>query len=184
MELPAEKTAARVSPSLTGYAPRVHVWVLIGKANSRKSSTIRALTGQHRESALEIARTDGQIISLYTIIKPLNELDGPPAPSEVMDYLVQAAAEIMAGSEKVEVVPQRINLLVTLTLNGPTPGKAVADYLNAFAAAGWAMESIVTLGEETPDWVKSYGAPYANIPAIYEPTNAIAHDIRQLWGWL
>ena len=184
MDMPEEKTVARVSASHTGFSPRVHVWILVGKANSRKSSTIRALTGHHRESALEIARVDGQIMPFYTIIKPLNELEGPPSPSEVTDYLVQAASEIMSGSENVEVVSQRINLLVALTMNGPTPGKSVADYLNAFVAAGWHMESVVTLGEPTPAWIKSYGAPYADVSLLNAPNNAIAHDIRQLWGWL
>jgi hypothetical protein len=58
------------------------------------------------------------------------------------------------------------------------------DYLSEFCRAGGKIESIVTLGQPTPDWVPALGSPYGQIVESGLPTNAMAERIRAMWGWV
>jgi len=79
----------------------------------------------------------------------------------------------------------RQNLILAFRLRFGPKGRRPEDYVKALVEAGGTVESIVTLGETTPDWAIQIGAPYAHIlDAATTPTNANAHRVRQFWGWL
>jgi len=79
----------------------------------------------------------------------------------------------------------RQNLILAFRLRFGPKGRRPEDYVKALVEAGGTIESIVTLGETHRIWAIQVGAPYAHIlDTATTPTNAIAHRVRQFWGWL
>ena len=153
-----------------------HIWTLIGAQNSRKESTIRALTGVARGNDIEVRLASGQCLPLWTQVRSLNDADGAPDADAWMKTLQSDQSN--AGAHA------RSNLLISFRLDPElNPTYTAQAYLERMAAAGCVLESIVTLGQPTPPWVPGLGAPYADIRDVSVPTNAIAAEVRKLWGW-
>jgi hypothetical protein len=150
----------------------LHAWVLLGDMSSRKGSTIRALTGISRDrlDPIEVTLTNGQSIQIHPKVASINEKNVPTPESWLARWSRSAV---------------RQNLILAFRLRFGPKGRRPEDYVKALVEAGGAIESIVTLGETTPDWAIQIGAPYAHIlDTATTPTNAIAHRVRQFWGWL
>ena len=150
----------------------LHAWVLLGDMGSRKGSTIRALTGISRDrlDPIEVTLTNGQSIQIHPKVASINEKNVPTPESWLARWSRSAV---------------RQNLILAFRLRFGPKGRRPEDYVKALVEAGGTVESIVTLGETTPDWAIQIGAPYAHIlDAATTPTNANAHRVRQFWGWL
>jgi hypothetical protein len=153
-----------------------HVWTLIGPHKSRKESTIRALTGVARGNDIEVRLANGQTMPLWTQVCAINEMEN--APDAV------AWAETLKTDQLNSGPHVRLNLLLSFRIDPElSPAYAPEAYLEQMVAGGCTIESIITLGQPTPGWVCGFGSPFADIRDVGIPTNAIAAQIRKLWGW-
>jgi hypothetical protein len=151
----------------------LHVWILLGGADTRKGSTIRALTGiggKHTKP-FQVMLTSGQIIQILVRIMSVNEGESAVAPKAWVEQFTK------------ETSPQ--NLIVAFRLRPARNNSEAEDYIRELVRAGAIIESIITLGETTPDWVAQFAIPNEHIfDTKTTPTNAIAHKVRQFWHWL
>jgi hypothetical protein len=123
--------------------------------------------------------TNGQALRLWTAIRSANEGEDAMSPDEWVKSCIPPA---VGGHPN--FVHARQNILAAFRFAvGPAPGFNAEDYVNALASAGAVLESIVTLGQTTPDWIPWYGAPYWHVPDVTVPTNRIAEQVREFWGW-
>jgi hypothetical protein len=148
----------------------LHVWILLGGADTRKGSTIRALTGIRDKKLFDVMLTSGQTIQILAEIMSVNEEKDAVAPKAWVEQFTK------------ETGPQ--NLIVAFRLR-PARNSEAEDYIRELVRAGAIIESIITLGETTPDWVAKFAIPNEHIfDTKTTPTNAIAHKVRQFWHWL
>ena len=153
-----------------------HVWTLIGRQNSRKGSTIRALTGIARERDIELVLSTGQQIRIWVRVRSINEPEDAPT--------AEAWVRECCDFEHEHGALTRRNMLIAFRLSEEYAAPYQAQsYLNAMAMTGFKLKSVVTLGERTPDWVNGFGVPSAEICDVTIPTNEIACQIRSMWGW-
>lgn len=172
--LPRELT----QPTAKEETPRMshHIWTLIGANNSRKESTIRALTGVARGNDIEVRLSNGQTMPLWTQVMALNVTEGAPDAAGWMKTL--------NNDHQNSGTHVRLNLLIGLRLDPElSPAYSAEAYLEQMAKAGCILESVVTLGQPTPSFVCALGVPFADIRDVSGPTNAIAAQVRKLWGW-
>jgi hypothetical protein len=148
-----------------------NVYVILANANTRKSSTARALTGVAQRKCVTVATNSGDI-DVFVQISSLQESKIMPA-----DFI----AEIVSGRYQ--------NVLVTLwvsqrvTSGGAYP--AGVNYLQAFVAAGWTIEQIVVLGTSTFAGVAAGMPPPRFVPDSHTtPLNLIASHVRGWWQWV
>jgi len=153
----------------------IHVWSLIGGVNTRKGSTIHALTGMSRErnTPFEICLVNGQYLRMNPKVMPINE---GPNTLPAIDW----AEEVIANSHQL-----RTNMLISLREDDNFPDERKPHaYIGTLIARGAHIESIITLGDQTPEWVKDIGAPYGHIlGSASMPANEIAQRVRNFWGW-
>jgi hypothetical protein len=147
----------------------------MGKEDSRKGSTIRALTGVSKEREIEVALLGGQEIRMWTRVRSLNE----PEDAKTADQWVTECQE----HEKSYGPLIRRNMLIALREPIGRPAAYHArSYLYAMASAGFQLESVITLGAGTPEWVKDLGVPFISIPEL-SSASRIAQRVREAWGW-
>jgi hypothetical protein len=146
------------------------VWALIGRQNCRKGSTIRALSGIDREKEIQIMLCSQQQISIWVRVSSVNEpADAPKADDWISELEKTHGREI------------RRNMLFAFRMGRES--HEAETYLKAMATRGYNLQSIVTLGEQTPPWAKALGAPFSDIRDVSVPTNEIARQVRTMWGW-
>ena len=174
--------------NLTGKSP-LHAWLLIGTENTRKGSTIRAMTGVAREKDTEVGLASGQIMRLWTKVMSINEAEATrrdrgedhESPGEWVKSCM--LSQSISDDETTPVFPRK-NILVAFRdeIDG-WPDLSARHYLNALASHGATIEGIVTLGARTAHWAKLYGAPYSDVQDVSVPTNLIAVQVRECWSW-
>lgn len=150
----------------------VSVYTILGESNTRKSSTIRALTGAGQHKEIMIAMPSGNI-DVFVSISALQEAGMDPQ---------QFINEVVSCGYKNVLVPLRI---FPLTRSGQTFSSGTT-YLKAFINAGWDIRQVVILGVSSMPSLWPGGAPIPNfIPnSPQSPTNKTASQIRAWWGWL
>lgn len=155
---------------------RAHLWTILGAAGSGKESVIRALTGLEGEGYFDIMLASGQALRMWTQTAPVN--DGA-------DALNAGAWSKWWVDYSLEHGPHyRYNGLAGFDLSDLSKqGYAAREYLNTFATAGGVIESIVTLGAGVPEWARELGVPCAALMASGVPANAVAAQLRAMWGW-
>ena len=142
------------------------VYVIMGDKNTRKSSTIRALTGVYNKGVYEIAIQGGQVIDVFVQISSLQESGISPQEfiKETKNY-------------------QHILLsLWILSGNGQPDG---LTYIQDFINAGWDIREIVVLGMNNLPYNLPTNAPKPKYiqNSINLPANQIASQIRNWWKW-
>jgi len=143
------------------------VWIIMGDSNTKKSATIRALTGAFRKNHYDISTTKGILRNVYIEIRSLQE----------------------AKIEPKEFISKHNNdkfILLSLWINSSNRYPDGIDYINEFIRNRWIIKEIVVLGRnqnnmpyKLPTNVSVRYIPNTNIPA-----NKIAHEIRNWWNWL
>src|ERR1700693_6083438 len=101
----------------------VHLWALIGVQNSRKGSTIRALTGVARTKEFEVMLSNGQTLRIRTAVASINEPDDAPSADDW-------TASLCSGNER------RNHLTAFRIDENYDRGYWPEDYLRAFNSAG------------------------------------------------
>jgi hypothetical protein len=144
------------------------VYAILGDNNTRKSSTVRALTGATQFGVRTAATLAGNI-DVYVQVSSLQESRVLP-----LDFI---AAMTAAG---------HTNILATLWVSPLNNFPAGTDYLREFANAGWIINQIVVLGATPLLPPLHIGAPTPNlIPhSATMPANQIASLVRGWWNWL
>jgi len=149
---------------------KLHCRIIIGEAAVRKGSLVRALTGVGNGRNALIALKNGQWLELEATVSSLNEGANPPEPSNWV-------------RQQINGTKGRKNLLLSLRLT-VGHGLNAQDYIEALDKGGANIESIISLGQNTPNWVPPYGCPYGSVPVSSQtPTALTAHQVREFWGW-
>lgn len=155
--------------------PRLHL--VIGDANTRKSSLVRCLSGvvggRSANQHMQIQLATGSVITVFCTTSALQESLHPRMPSAFI-------------SEINSMVPVPTDVLVTLRVGPrakyPSATQYVADFLNA----GWMVASVALLGSsaQRPPGL-GVAAQVSVVPnSAQQPTNLTASIVRKSWGWL
>ena len=148
------------------------VFIVIGKSGSRKSSTIRALTGiGNKRRVLQIRTSDKKTINVFVCHTSLQEVKMTP------EYFVEEV-------ENHEDNPESV--LVALRNNASQNRKYpnAEEYISYFIKAGWQIAGVASLhGGPTEFSIGNISQliPIQNSTQI--PTNEIAHIIKGQWQW-
>ena len=138
----------------------IDAWTVIGGPNTRKSSSIRALTGvrqiERKWNVAYIAHGDA---ATYVLPQGLQEIRVLPP-----DFIQRVNA---AGVRYV---------IVALRYGRVGRHPDAAGYLAAFRAANWNIAGHVVLGAAALPG----GFSIPNAPAM--PSNEVAAQLRQVWG--
>ncbi len=153
-----------------------NVWIILGNDNTRKSSTIRALTGlyrKHNDRRWEIETTSGKIIRFWIEISALQE-----HPISAKDFI----------KEMEKRGHQNILLPLWIRDRKRTIYPEGWSYIESFVKAEWKIKKIVFLGVDGYPYSKSLPkgcpAPKYVEDAKSSPSNSIASKIRKWWRWL
>lgn len=155
--------------------PRLHL--VIGDANTRKSSLVRCLSGvvggRSANQHMEVQLTTGTVITVFCATSALQENLHPRTPSDFI-------------REVNSMVPVPTDVLVTLRVNSRANYPSAAQYVAAFLNAGWVVASVALLGGSAQGLARL--APAARVSAVpnsaAQPTNLTASIVRTSWGWL
>lgn len=144
------------------------VYAILGDANTRKSSTTRALTGVYRRRVLTVATRRGNI-DIFVQTSSLQEYEISP----------QAFMDNMNNAGHLQIL---VNLWISPAQNFPAGNSYLRDFVNA----GWTIEQIVILGSNPIDAELPIGSPIPlHIPnSTVMPANQIACQVRENWNWL
>jgi len=146
------------------------VFVILGESRSRKSTTIRALTGAFQRGPWQVATQDGNV-NIFAQISALQEANISP------EEFVQTINATENGPD----------VLVTLRLRASRANPDAFGYIERFEQEGWDVVAIVLLGrapQESSNRLSEISHEFFAIPDSIElPSNWIAHQIRERWGW-
>ena len=156
------------------------VYVIMGVHNTRKSSTIRSLTGVAKQSVYNVALEDGKEIPILIFPQALQE--GKISPDE---FIKEVKNQLK--NKKFETI------LIALRLTGIKKCLNGIDYLETFKNEKWEIaEPLVLLGKllrkKDKENLKKMEEHSLKIYRIEESfkmaSNKIASKIRELWGWM
>jgi hypothetical protein len=145
------------------------VFIVVGNSKSRKSSTIRALTGAGHPKVLQVRQNNGDILDIY--IHPASLQEDKKTPEEFI--------------QKVNESYHAANVLVALRLNASNNGNFpnALGYINRFLE-DWNVFRIVLLGLGELRLTHELQPGFFHIQNPQDlPANEIAHVIRDRWGW-
>ena len=144
------------------------VFIIMGDRNTRKSATIRALTGAFRKGEYQVAT---HIIN--------------------MDVFVQISSLQESGISTQDFIREAnqnscINVLVSLWIHQGNGQPNGLTYIQDFLNAGWNLRDIVVLGINNLPYNLPTGSSNPNfIPNSQNlPANQIASQIRGWWQWI
>ena len=145
------------------------VYVIMGDGNTRKSATIRALTGAFQRGLYQVATRNAGVIDIFVQISALQE--SKISPQQFIQEVTQNNYQ---------------HILVSLWISQGGRQPSGQDYIRNFLNAGWNILEILVLGTATLSYNLPPGSPPPNyIPNSRNlPANQIASQIRTWWQWL
>lgn len=161
--------------------PRLHI--IIGDADTRKSSLMRCLTGvsggRSANQNMDIALTNGTIIRVHCTTSALQESLNPRTPAQFI-----AEVQGMSPAPTDIAITLRVRARGSARTGGPYPN--ATTYLSAFSQVNWPVANVALLGSAACALQPLAAGP--NIAVVpnspYRPTNETAAQVRQVWGWL
>ena len=160
-----------------------NVYAILGESNTRKSSTLRALTGvPMKYDTWSVATSPTVNIDVYIKIRALQEA-GINAPDFVKKIADLDKFLVKQGHHTVN------NILIPLRISAFNNCPDGTDYLKRFARTpGWNIHPIVALlgAAALPTVSLPAGVLARQIPSYSTtmPANLIASHIRGWWNWL
>jgi hypothetical protein len=146
----------------------MNTYLLIGGANTRKSTLLRCLTGCFNRSVRDIELLRGGSVRLYARASALQE-----SRTEAAAFIEEAQRS--RCTDVALVLWPEANQLDTQRYPG------APEYIAAFQAAGWQIAKVAMLGAH-PLALKMPGvARFPNV--LNQPINASAQLIRTHFGW-
>jgi hypothetical protein len=147
------------------------VFIIVGHATSRKSSTIRALTGTGSgRKVLQVKMSNNNISNIFVCHASLQEI--PITPEN-----------FIAEVEKIENNP---DVLIALRANASQkPEYPNAEgYITSFIQAGWQIAGVASLqGGPAQIFIENIPQSIQILDSTDRPANEIAHIIRGQWQW-
>ncbi len=142
------------------------VFIIMGKTKTKKSATIRALTGVFHGKDWKVA-TQNETIDIFVQVRALQEAKISPK-----NFIRQRNGSL--------------NILVCLWIskgNGQPDGDT---YIKAFLKARWNIKEIVVLGTEKLPYDLPQDTPKPKFihDSQNRPANWIASQVRGWWRWL
>jgi hypothetical protein len=144
-------------------------FIVVGNANTRKSSVVRSLSGCFNRSVRDIQPVGGAApLRVYARVGSLQETR-------------KSAEEFMAEVERMRCAAVLCCLLPSADPNHPLLYPEAQDYITRFKAAGWRIRSIAVLGQN------GGGLRSPNLRqfplASTLPINLTARAVRLHFGW-
>ena len=154
--------------------PRLHI--IIGDANTRKSSLLRSLTGvvggRTANQHMDILLTNGSIINVYCTTSALQENLNPKTPEQFIEEINS-------------LCPMPTDIAITLRAKKRAGYPSAADYILAFRQAEWHISSAALLGHSAAalNLLLQNVAVATKVDSPIRPTNETASLVRKIWGW-
>lgn len=146
----------------------VNVYLLMGDKNTRKSSSIRCLTGMRIKNICEIELITKEEIKVYAMLQALQE-----AKVEPKSFIK------MVKKEKYS------NVLVPLRIEKANNCPAGSEYVKEFLDAGWNVMPVIVLGTgKLPYQLASNLVPEFIKASAKSPNNSNVKQIKGKWGWV
>ena len=147
------------------------VFIVVGHSGSRKSSTIRALTGAGPPRVFQIMQINDTILDIYVHHVSLQEKKITPD-------------EFIARVEELDGNPDVLVALRTRPSQNPRFPNA-QEYALRFEEAGWQIAGIATLhGGLLDPPINNAPQPIPILSSQTMPANQIVNIIRGVWNWL
>lgn len=144
-------------------------YVIIGNANTRKSSVLRSLTGCFNRSNRDIQLLSKINLRIYARVSSLQE-----SKIEPKDFIKEVVA---TGQSSVVFC-----LWPHANAYDPARYPAADVYIAEFAKAGWVFQASAVLGASTFAPATPRPAHFPNAPS--QPINVAAQAVRLHFGWL
>ena len=145
----------------------IEVRLVVGPNNSRKSSLIRALTGGSGNKVVDVATRTG-IERWLVRSSSINEHYQPPPKAWVKSLRKQLAKT------------KATRALIPIREFRNKPKRNAKDYHDALVADGIVPTWVLGM-KKWPAWITK--SPTRIELSIDRPSNAIAADVRRIWGW-
>lgn len=154
------------------------LYILIGEANTRKSSCIRSLGGFARsKQVFDIKLTNNTLIKVGCRIAALNEDNQDPQLPN--DFISVMQTLNQKKSCTAFLLPLRISGQNIRGVFYPN----YDEYLKIFNNAGFVIKFIEVMGAQS--LTPSVNTIISNNPnSKKQPTNQTVSEIRKRWGWL
>jgi hypothetical protein len=157
--------------------PNLHI--IIGDANTRKSSLLRCLTGcSSSNTTVKVTQASGKVIDVYCKIRSLQEKTqkNPPQNLNPQQFI-----------QEIKNLPNTpTDIAITLRVK-PTNGcLGFGAYLNAFSAIGWSVVNVALL--ENSSNISQSSISASNVVSVpnskTQPTSQTSSHVRQAWKWM
>lgn len=153
--------------------PNLHI--IIGDANTRKSSLLRCLSGVGSGNAsryIQVAEASGSVITVFCMLSALQENYKPKLPAEFVAYIKA-------------LNPKPTDVAITLRVSATGHCPSFGAYLQAFANACWPVANVALLGASACAQHASIAAGnVSSVPqSMNQPTNLTASQVRKVWQW-
>jgi len=171
----------------------VYIKIIVGKANSRKSSTIRALTGIGQPNFYDIALFPQGVQQDTLVINSAIQEGCRLSPTEFIRHINNnlpfgRIARYPASWSTPDITSATKHILIGLRENPLNGCLDALAYIDAFCKAGWFFQP------NTDVVYLNRAAMPVNLPfqhhaindVVHIPSNQIAHQVRNLatWQWL
>lgn len=144
----------------------VNLFLLMGESNTRKSSTVRSLTGIGKLRRCNIELADGTIREIFAMIQALQEKGVDP------DVFINLVKENNCSNV---LAPLRI-----FAARGCPDGE---KYIERFLLEGWQINPIIVLGTDSLPYQLSPEIVTKFIENPIRPNSQNAKEIKDVWGW-
>ncbi len=143
-------------------------YVIIGNANTRKSSVLRSLTGCFNRSIRQIQPATGAVLDVYARVSSLQESETTPN-----DFVK-------------EVTGANVPCVAFCLWPHPNPKDPAAypdaqAYIKTFIAAGWQIKRCAVIGVSNVSNLGVQVQHFTGVPAL--PINRGAEQVRKYFGW-
>lgn len=143
-------------------------YVIVGDANTRKSSVLRSLTGCFNRSNRDVILAGGNVLQIYARVSSLQE-----SKTEPQDFI----NEVLATGQSSVI----FCLWPHANPKDPALYPNAHSYISAFTQAGWRFQASAVLGASTFQPATPRPAYFSGVPS--QPINLAAQAVRQHFGW-
>jgi hypothetical protein len=144
-------------------------YILIGNANTRKTSVIRSLSGCFNRSVRDIQLQSGKPVRFYARVGALQNT------RTTLDEFVQEANRARCEAVLFSLLPNAVH---TDLMDYPD----AQTYVAGLREQGWRIKGVAVLGQDGGGVRAPNLRQYVQAPTA--PVNATARDLRAQFGWI
>jgi len=144
-------------------------YILIGNANTRKTSVIRSLTGCFNRSVRDIQLQSGKPVRFYARVGALQNT------RTTLDEFVQEVSRARCEAVVFSLLPTAVH---TDLMDYPD----AQTYVAGLRERGWRVKGVAVLGQDGGGVRAPNLRQYIQAPTA--PVNLTARDVRAQFGWL